>query len=277
MPRLYLISMRAILWGLVAAVAGSVPAAVRLKTQGQSWMVAWTAVAGVLCIPSVLAVLGGALARRGWRELVRGRTNSILVSLGLSIAVFCPIAVEAGIRLHKTTHHRGLGGATFGAVALGAAALAAVAAVRLSGTVVAAAERKPKVAGVVGPSLLSCGVVLAVGFTLRALHGAGLGWASLSARTQVALVDTVVWLFCVVVGCILHRPEELRRGAGVVIVTAVLSLTGVGVGLVRHSTRLARAVWMEAPVAASLAEPILAGAVPTESASDRPRSATPTI
>ena len=51
MSRLLLICVRAVLWGIIAAVVGSVPATVRLTLQGQTWIVSWVAVSGLVVAP----------------------------------------------------------------------------------------------------------------------------------------------------------------------------------------------------------------------------------
>ena len=115
----------------VVALA-SVPAALRTAGAGGGFFGGLFASMGVLLPLVVGALLLARGAGRGFRQLLgRGSPRRAVLGVALWIGLATPMLVGLGAALKATTHHRGLAGATFGALALFAAVAAAVLARRL--------------------------------------------------------------------------------------------------------------------------------------------------
>jgi hypothetical protein len=136
------------------------------------FLATWAEMAVLLCLPVALLVVAARLARRLLGELLPGSRRSLFVSITAWIALSFPIHALLGMLLKATTHHRALGGATLGALALAANLSAAVLAWRLSVTL---GRRGGVVAGMLNACLaLSIGVVAFL--SARSAMAARSGW-----------------------------------------------------------------------------------------------------
>jgi len=121
--------------GASAAIVGSIPAALRAARQGGSFVGGWLASAAVLLPILVLTCLASPAAGRGFRMVTGNRAGrSTATGLALWIGLTAPILVVLGAILKSATHHRGLGGTTFGVLALLVAIGVALVAKRLLAT-----------------------------------------------------------------------------------------------------------------------------------------------
>lgn len=115
----------------VVALA-SVPTALRASGAGGGFLNALLVSMGVLLLPVLAVLLLWPAAGRGLRQLVgrespRGAAIGVVLWMGLATPAFAML----GAFLKSTTHHRGLGGATFGVLSLVVAVAAAIVAHRL--------------------------------------------------------------------------------------------------------------------------------------------------
>jgi choline-sulfatase len=115
----------------VVALA-SVPTALRTSAAGGGFLDGLLVGMGVLLPLVLVALLLSRAAGRGFRQLVGAESpQPALLGVALWLGLATPLLVGLGAFLKATTHHRGLGGATFGVLALVLAAGAAVVALRL--------------------------------------------------------------------------------------------------------------------------------------------------
>lgn len=117
---------------LGVALLASVPGALRAAGSGVSFESGLLASAGLL-LPVVALTL--ALTRasgRGFRQLAFARPpRAVVFGIALWVGIALPLLIAFGAVLKATTHHRGIAGATFGAVGLASAGAAALLARRL--------------------------------------------------------------------------------------------------------------------------------------------------
>lgn len=251
------IATRSALWGLFAAVAGAaLPASVRAAMQGRPALLLGVAIWALLTVPSVLAVLGVALARQVCVDLPRDRQRAILVASSLGLAAFFPATFVVGSVLHRTTHHRGLGGATFGFMALLIGLASVVLAIRLAGWIEGVQKRDDRLGGALRIAAVGCGILVAVVALGRGLGAVGVVWSSLSGQTHVGIVDATVWAFCLGVGGLTRRPEKVSPRLFRVLVPVCCALAVAATALVLCSPAVVQAIASEAPVAALLAQVI---------------------
>lgn len=200
---------------LFVAVVASLPLAIRAVRAGESVpesLLAGGAVSLAVVLPLMLL---RARAARGWRGLL-GADPSPLIGLGIALwLAMSGIGLTVlGVALKAKTHHRGLGGATFGVLGLGTLLVCGVVAARLVGI----AERLNK-RGVsrrtmsIGAGLLLVGPVLAAASPLA-------GGESNSVR--LALFDLIV--LGVVTALAMSRQWFRRPAAYVALPLAVLWL-----------------------------------------------------
>lgn len=117
---------------LGVALLASVPAALRTSGAGGGFFGGLHVSMGVLLPLTLAALLLSRAAGRGFRQLLGTRgPRPVVVGLALWIGLAVPMLAVLGAVLKATTHHRGLGGATFGAFALAAAVTSGVIALRL--------------------------------------------------------------------------------------------------------------------------------------------------
>ncbi len=117
---------------LAACSIGSIPAALRVARAGGPFLGGLLATTAVV-LPAVAGMLSlGHAAGRGFRMVTglrAGRSTAVLIALWIGLVA--PVLVVLGALLKAKTSHRGLGGTTFGVLALAVAVLCALVAHRL--------------------------------------------------------------------------------------------------------------------------------------------------
>lgn len=193
--------------GTACALAGSVPAAARASGEGVSFVAAWLGAAALLAVPAAVSVAIGRAARRGWIELADGHGGALAAGLAVWVALVTPVYVVLGTVLEATTHHRALGGATFGALAVFVALAAALAAWRTVAFALALVARTPaRRTGVVSAALVLFALALATPAG-RIIVSTGLGLAALPAPARAAFIDASVALVALAAAVLV----DLRR------------------------------------------------------------------
>jgi arylsulfatase A-like enzyme len=117
---------------LVAAVVCALPTAYRTGSTGGSALDGLLVGAAVLMVLLLPVMLLKERALRGWRGVAGKEPPSALgLGLGLWVAIGAMVLIALGAVLKARTHHRGLGGATFGVFGALALSVAAVVATRV--------------------------------------------------------------------------------------------------------------------------------------------------
>ncbi|MEO7327187.1 MAG: sulfatase-like hydrolase/transferase [Minicystis sp.] len=117
---------------LGVALLASVPTALRTAGAGGSFLGGLLVGAGVLLPLVTLTLVLTRASGRGFRQLVGAESpRAAVLGLALWIGLALPLLVVLGAGLKATTHHRGLGGGTFGVLGLIVAVVAALVAHRL--------------------------------------------------------------------------------------------------------------------------------------------------
>ena len=118
--------------GLGVVALASVPAALRTAAAGGGFLASLFVGMGVLLPVVLLALFLSRAAGRGFRQLVGAESpRPVVLGVALWLGLATPLLVALGAFLKATTHHRGLGGATFGVLGLAVVAAAALVAQRL--------------------------------------------------------------------------------------------------------------------------------------------------
>jgi hypothetical protein len=143
----------------------------------------WLTLAAWLVVPLALFIAAARLARRFIGELFPGTQRVLFVGVVAWIVLSFPIDALLGWVLKVTTHHRGLGGATFGALALGANLAAALLGWRLSVTL---ARRGGAVAGLLN-ACLALAMAVVVVLAARAAMSSGYLLGGLVAALSTVL------------------------------------------------------------------------------------------
>jgi hypothetical protein len=152
---------------------------------GDTTLEHWLTLLGMLVIPLSLFVAAARLTRRLIGELVPASRRSLFVGVTAWVVLSFPVHAVLGLVLKATTHHRALGGATMGALALAANLAAALLGWRLSVTL---GRRGGMVAGMLNTCLaLSIGVIAFL--AARAAMAARSGWL---LAGLVAVASTVL-------------------------------------------------------------------------------------
>src|SRR3954447_23023722 len=117
---------------LAVSALASVPGALRTHAAGGALLDGFVVGIGVLLPLVTLAMVLSRAASRGFRYIVGSKEPRVIV-LGLALWIGFSLPALAGLAslLKENTHHRGIGGATFGALGLVAVGFAAVVAFRL--------------------------------------------------------------------------------------------------------------------------------------------------
>jgi hypothetical protein len=252
MPTPALVTMRGLIWALAAAVTGAAPAAMRIAGVGSNLPVVWLAIAGLLALPSVIAVVATALTLDAWRKLPTARKRALVAWGSFFFVLWIPLLVVGGAALKVTTHHRGLGGATYGAFAAGALVMAVLVAYRVVDWSVGAIGALSTARIGAGLAALAVLALLLLGARLFVRAGA----TALTPRVQVGIVDALVWLFAVVLGALARTPTRVGRSLGAVAVGAAVALLGAAAVLPMFSPELAQRVRDGAPMAASIGQSV---------------------
>jgi hypothetical protein len=234
MSRYLLAAERGLVSGALVALVAAVPALLRVAPDVPSAPAAWLGIAAILVMPSALAVLVGRLARDAFDELAAGHARPVLAGIVIWLALWFPVDVVLGAVLQATTHHRGLGGATFAVLSLVVALVAALVAVRIVAVTRAILERQPRARF----ALLSAALVL-IAFALatpmgRAMLGAS-WWSALPDLVRAVVVDGGIWLAAVAAATWADRPVRLPRAA-LALGVASLLIVGVAGFIVTHTS-----------------------------------------
>src|SRR5262249_50598997 len=120
MSRPVLIGSEVLVATPAAALAASVPAALRLANDPAGFFECWLATAGLLCPLLALSIAMSRVARRAARGLAPSAGIPFLFGLALWALASLPATAVLGAMLKANTHHRALAGATFAVLALGA-------------------------------------------------------------------------------------------------------------------------------------------------------------
>lgn len=254
---------------LALGVAGlaAVPTALRASAMGTTLVAGW--VAGVaLLVPLVAVAIGLARAAgRGFRS-INGQSSPKLGILGvlLWIGLASPALALIASLLKATTHHRGLGGATFGVLGL----VAIVGTALLSFRIVAVARRlvargvAPWVVAAVGGAIGTLPVlVLAVPLSRVATD-------PVARHVQAAMLDGAIVCVAAALATTSQLPERVRGLAGSWgLILAVLVSTG-GVAWASRSPSLGQAVVSGGGLPAALLD--LLDAAPASAEVPRPHA-----
>lgn len=193
MSRPVLIVREAVLACPLVAVMVALPTALRVSDG--SFFERWLAVAGLLAVPLAFFIAAARMARRSLGELLPESRRGLFVGVCVWAALSFPIHAALGLVLKATTHHRGLGGATFGALALGANLAAALVAWRFSTSF---AHR----GGMLGRSLNLCLVAVVVLLTAAGAR------AALGAPGGLILLDGVIAVAATLLAARWDAPER---------------------------------------------------------------------
>jgi arylsulfatase A-like enzyme len=231
----------ATLAGLAAALITSLPVAMRVAGEGGSPLGGLVASAAVLTAPFAVIVFASRAAGRAFRMVTgRGAGRSTAVGLAMWAGLSAPLLLALAAALKAGTNHRGLGGATFGALALVIVLVTALGARRLvtlghdlAGRGVAAPAAIERVAS--GGALL-----LAAGATFVGLRGSDGGEAA--SRVVAALVDGALAFVATILAGGLVAAPTVRRVAGRVGLPFGVAVVALGLVWIERSRDLSRAV-----------------------------------
>ncbi len=228
--------------GSLVAMVAALPAAARVASQGGSFALGWLLLAGGSAL-----VLGPvvALARNA-----RPLPVALLATLAGAAAASIPLAVLARL-LHKNTHHRPLGAATFAVIALALVAFASFAAWRaLAGLQQSASlpegERPQTRPSGDRPRWL---LVSALGVTLLAA-GALLGLSGTAPEWRGSIVDGGMVLALVAISLALRLDNSWSDRLARLAIPAWTLLVVIGVWLSR--AQIGPLVGQAAPVLSPL-------------------------
>lgn len=213
---------------LASCVLGSIPAALRVSRAGGSLLGGLLSASAIVLPLIALTIWLSHQAGRGFRMMTglrAGRSTAALIALW--IGLMSPVLLLLGAILKEKTNHRGLGGTTFGVLALVVAIGAAAVAHRLVGTGRWLVDRglKPQFVAT-ALALLTIGPLLVVSLPLLFRHDDSPNAHIVAA----ALIDGVIFAVASAVAVTYDfgdRARNLARKYGIV-PAAVVLLTGFG-------------------------------------------------
>ncbi len=217
---------------LAGASLAALPMALRAHTAGGGLLDAFVIAAAVMACVLTPVALTLPKAARGWRGVVgQSPSRRVVVGLGLWVALTGAMLTFLGTFLKAKTHHKGLGGATFGVFGLVAALVLAVLVVRAL-DVERRLEARPSLRWPlwVGGALLVVGCLAVVGVPLARADDLGITLA------RAAVFD--VLLTAVVIAVLLPRraPKAIAAITKVIALPVTLSLVVIGFVRVETST-----------------------------------------
>lgn len=230
---------RALFWGPLAAMVAALPAAVRLSRAGIPLSSAFMATAALLCVPVVLLIAAGAVARRVFGELGAENRRRVAVGLAIWVAICFPVVATLGAVLQSSTHHRPLAGVTFAAMALGITVATALIAWR----------GETVLTGLLGRGGFWRGAVAAAGVVVLAALVAmtAKAWSGLSEPARACVVDGAVALLAIGSGVfvpVIEGQSRRLRVGGLALLAAILAIGWLG-----SSQQLVAAIGARAPLA----------------------------
>jgi hypothetical protein len=257
MSRPLLIGSAVLVTTPAAALAASVPAAVRLASEQAGFFECWFATAGLLCPLFALSIAAARGARRAARTMAPSLGVPFLVGVLIWALAAMPVTAVLGAVLKANTHHRALAGATFAALALVVHLGAALVAWRITVLVffrVRPPRRQPSartfVALVLGASAL---VLVAVSLTSAALAQDSGAPAQAPSPIPALLVDGAFVFVVTAVAAMFDIPAERRVDFAWVGSGALVFVAAIGLVLVARSASFARMIVEGAPVAGTVA------------------------
>ena len=229
----------ACLRALAVVALAAVPTALRTSGAGGSFLEGFLVAMGVTLPVVLVALLLSGAAGRGFRQLMGAASpRPAVLGVALWLGLATPLLVGLGAVLKATTHHRGLGGATFGVVGLGIAAAAAVLAQRLVGLGQTLVERgvKPWIPAAIGAAV---GVLplLAVAVPLGSRGDDPSGPA-----VRAAIIDGAIVVVATALAAVTGLGAQLRRVARLGGVPAAVIVLVAAFARVESSPPLARAM-----------------------------------
>jgi hypothetical protein len=224
----------------VAVVAlASVPAALRTSTAGGGFLDGLLVGMAVLLPIVLVALLLSGAAVRGFRQLVGAKDpRPAVLGFALWLGVTTPLLVGLGTVLKAGTHHRGLGGATFGVLALAVAAGAALVAQRLVtfGRTLVERGMKPWIPAAVGAAV---GVLPLLAVALP------LGQRSedpAAPAVRAAIIDGAIVVVATALAAAVDLSAQLARIARLGGVPVAVAIVVFGVARIESAPALARAM-----------------------------------
>ena len=200
--------------GSASRFLASFPAALRTRAAGGAFLDGLLVSTGLLLPLIASAIFLTHAAGRGFRNLVAGASPrpiilAVALWIGLSLA---PIA-QLGAVLKTTTHHRGLGGAAFGAVALIIVIVAALLTRRLLafGDRLVARGVRPGIVAAIGAAVAVIPMLVAA--APLGMRGEGQGERAVRGAT---ILDAAIILVATALASSIELRPSLRRLAGVV-------------------------------------------------------------
>ncbi|NUP07784.1 MAG: sulfatase-like hydrolase/transferase [Polyangiaceae bacterium] len=217
---------------LASCVLASIPAALRVSRAGGSFVGGLVAAAAVVLPLVAIGISLSRAAGRGFRMVTglrAGRSTAAVIALW--IGLMAPVLLVLGAVLKDKTNHRGLGGTTFGVLALGVAIGSAAVAYRIVQTGRWLVDRGMSARGIaVGLAVLAIGPTLLVSFPLLRGHDD----SPHAAIVAAALIDGVLFAVAAAVAVtydIGDRARELARRYGVAAAGALLVLGALWLSL----------------------------------------------
>ena len=235
---------------LACALVGSIPSALRAARAGGPFLGSWLGSAAIVLPLIVLFIALTRAAGRGYR-MVTGNSagRSTATGIALWVGLSTPAMLVLGAILKATTHHRGLGGATFGVLAVILVIGAAVVARHLVRTARKMADRGVNPTAIaVGFALLTIVPLLAVAFPL--VRGADDSDASRAVAS--ALVDGAIFVVATALAGSVDLRDKLRERARSFGLVAALVVMVAGGGWVVGSQGLALALRSGGGLAATI-------------------------
>ncbi|MFO0761488.1 MAG: sulfatase-like hydrolase/transferase [Byssovorax sp.] len=223
---------------LGVAFLAAVPTALRTAGAGGSFLGGLLVGAGVLLPVVTLALVLTRASGRGFRQLVGAESPRVAVlGLALWIGLALPLLIVLGAGLKATTHHRGLGGGTFGVLGLIVAIAAALVAHRLVGWAQRLVEKglAPWIPSAIG-ALVGVLPLLAVALPLGQHDG-----GESAPQVRAAIIDGAIVLVATALVASMQLGAMLGRFAqSVALPLAVVIFLGAGLRI-ESSPALGRA------------------------------------
>jgi hypothetical protein len=241
MPGSVLMLDRALVWGPLAAMVAALPAAVRLSRAGIPLPSAFLGTFALLCVPVVVLIAAGSVARRVFGELEAEHRRRVAVGVSIWAAICLPVDAVLGAVLQSSTHHRPLAGVTFAAMALGVAVAAALIAWRSEAVLTGILERRGFWRGAVAVA----GVIALAALVVMAATA----WTGLSDPARACVVDAAVALLAIGSGVFVPIREGQSRRLRVGALAPLAAIAAIGWLLVGPSEQLVVAIGARAPLA----------------------------
>ncbi len=236
---------------LGVSILAAIPTALRTSGSGGGFFAALLVCAAVLLPIVAFAVLLSRAAARGFRQLVgAGSPRSTGLWIALWVGVATPLLVGVGALLKATTHHRGLAGATFGALALLICAGSALVASRLVRLGRALVDRgyKPWIPAAVGAVI----AVLPLFVVAAPLGRTGDDPGAMAVRS--AIVDGAITVVATALAASLDLGERFLKIARLAGAPPALLVLVAGFARIESSPPLAKALRAGGGLPATLIE-----------------------